>query len=200
MIGVHVSLNPILISEYSDDFELLVIEITVGKRDIRIISGYGPQECWNTEDKMPFYVALEEEISKAEIAGKPIIIGFDANSKLGPEWIKNDPNPQSTNGHILAGILERHALIVANGDLEKCTGVVTRKRTTVNSTESSAIDFVLMSNEIESDCVSLNIDEQKKYSLSSIEKTKKGTLTKESDHSTLISSFKFTYNPYQKES
>ena len=49
------------------------------------------------------------------MAGKPVLMGIDANSKLGPEWIKNEPNPRSTNGSILAGILERYALIVANG-------------------------------------------------------------------------------------
>ena len=112
MIGAHESLNPILISEHSDEFIILVIEITVGQRDIRVISGYGPQESWKPEDKMPFFVALEEKISKAEIAGKPVIIGFDANSKLGREWIINDPHSKSPNGEILAGIIRRQ---MANG-------------------------------------------------------------------------------------
>ena len=65
---------------------------------------------------MPLFIALEEEISKAEIAGKSISIGFDANSKLGQEWIQEDPHGQSQNGKILEGLLQRHALIVANGD------------------------------------------------------------------------------------
>ena len=43
-IGVHETLNPVLIEEYSSEFELLVVEIKVNKRDIRIISGYGPQK------------------------------------------------------------------------------------------------------------------------------------------------------------
>ena len=44
LIGAHLSLHPILIQEYSDIFELLVIEIKIEGREIRVISGYGPQE------------------------------------------------------------------------------------------------------------------------------------------------------------
>ena len=44
MIGVHKALKPFLIQEYSNEFELLVVEISVANKSIRIISGYGPQE------------------------------------------------------------------------------------------------------------------------------------------------------------
>ena len=142
--------------------------ITVGRRDIRVISGYGPQESWKPEDKMPFFVSLEEEVPKAEIAGKPVIIGFDANSKLGPEWIINDPHSQSPNGEILAGIMRRHALSLANGNQDKCKGLVTRKRSTIDGVETSAIDFILLSHDIENELASLKLDEEKEYSLSSV--------------------------------
>ena len=55
MIGVHQSLDPILIEEYSGDFELLVVEAFIGGKHVRIISGYGPQECWKLEDRLPFF-------------------------------------------------------------------------------------------------------------------------------------------------
>ena len=35
MIGNHKALNPILIEEYSNDFELLVIEIKIKNKDLR---------------------------------------------------------------------------------------------------------------------------------------------------------------------
>ena len=130
LIGVQKGLNPVLIKEYSDTFELLVVEISVANRDIRIISGYGPQESWPEEERMPFFVALEEEINKAEMFGKSIFIEMDANSKLGSEIIPNDPHSQSQNGRILAGILRRHGLVVANGMEGKCNGLITRKRVT----------------------------------------------------------------------
>jgi hypothetical protein len=127
LIGVHKALKPMLISEYSEEFELLVVEISVANKDIRIISGYGPQETWVEDDRMPFFVALEEEIVKAEMMDKSVIIEMDANSKLGPSWIPNDPHSQSQNDKILAGIIERHGLVVGNSLENKCYGVITRK-------------------------------------------------------------------------
>ena len=44
IVGVHKALHPILISEYNDPFELVVVEIKIANREIRIMSGYGPQE------------------------------------------------------------------------------------------------------------------------------------------------------------
>ena len=90
MIGVHKGLKPILIEEYSSDFELLVVELNVANKDIRIISGYGPQESWPEVERIPFFMALEQEIVKAEIAGKSILIEIDANSKLGPHLVPGD--------------------------------------------------------------------------------------------------------------
>ena len=54
MIRVNKALDPVLIEEYCDEFELLVVEANIGDKDVRIISGYGPQETWKTEDKLPF--------------------------------------------------------------------------------------------------------------------------------------------------
>ena len=51
LIGVHKGLDPVLIEEYSEDFELLVVEVKFGGKDVRIISGYGPQENWKNSEK-----------------------------------------------------------------------------------------------------------------------------------------------------
>ena len=189
MIGIHRSLEPVLIEEYCETFELIVTEIKVMHREIRIISGYGPQETWKDEEKMPFFVALEEEISKAQINGKSLIIELDANAKLGQQYIANDPKPMSSNGLILAGIIERHALIVANGVQAKSEGVITRKRSTVVNTEESVIDFVLISGDMLDLLVSIKIDEERNCVLTSITNSKKGIIKSESDHNSIITSF-----------
>ena len=44
IIGINKALNPMLIKDYSDEFELVVVEIKLHNKEIRIISGYGPQE------------------------------------------------------------------------------------------------------------------------------------------------------------
>ena len=77
---------------------------------------------------------------------------------MGPEWILDDPHEQSANGKILAGIFDRHALFVANGDKSKCKGVITKKRITVDGEEKSAIDFVILNNDMIGNFMSLNVD------------------------------------------
>ena len=54
MIGAHKSLKPILIHEYSEEFELLIVEVDIGGKGVRIMSGYGPQETWAVEKRMQF--------------------------------------------------------------------------------------------------------------------------------------------------
>ena len=55
---------------------------------------------------------------------------MDANSKLGNNIVPNDPKEPSQNGLVLADIIERNGLIVANSLPDKCKGLITRKRTT----------------------------------------------------------------------
>ena len=199
MIGIHESLNPILIQEYSSDFELLVVEINVAQRNIRIITGYGPQETWGEQERLPFFLALENEINKAEMEGKEIFIQADANSKLGPEIIQGDPHKQSQNGKLLSSIIDRHALSVINADKNKCKGLITRRRITKDNIEESIIDFVITDAYLENEVESLLVDEERKHILSKITKTKKGVNIKESDHHPLITKLRFTWSKHRKK-
>ena len=189
MIGINENLKPVLIEEYSDTFELIVVEIKVEDKEIRVITGYGPQENWETSEKMPFFVALEKEISKAIMNGKLVIIELDANSKLGSTYVENDPHEMSANGRILEGIIQRNGLIVANGVKGKSHGTITRKRTTAHSVEQSVIDYVLISEELESHMTGCYIDDKRKNVLTRISKTKQGIKRVESDHNTIITKF-----------
>ena len=198
ILGIHESLKPVLVEEYSDKFEIIVAEIKVEGKDIRIINGYGPQENWPTEERMPFFVALEEEVSKAKLEGKSVIIELDSNSKLGAKYITNDPHSMSPNGLVLSEIIDRHALIVANSAINKSKGVITRRRDTVDRTEQSAIDFVLISNDLLEDLVSVDIDEAREHVLTSIKKTKNGLVRKESDHKSIVTKFNITWKDQVK--
>ena len=190
-IGIKADLKPVLIEEYSDQFELLVVEIKAGNRDIRIMSGYGPQENWPEADRKPFFLALEEEIIKAELAGKSVIIEMDANSKLGPSIISGDKHQQSENGKMLAGIIKRQKLVVGN-NINQCKGVITRKRVTKDNTEESIIDFVLVSEDMIDEVESIVIDEERTHVLTRLTKTKRGITKVESDHNSIISKFKLS--------
>ena len=198
MLGVHVSLQPVLIEEYSDMFELLVVEIAMVDKRMRVMTGYGPQESWSLDVKMQFFSALEVEIAKAANQGKGVIVMGDMNSKLGKQYIKHDPKDMSENGKVLAGILERNALTVVNGMEGRCNGTVTRERTTVNSVERSVIDFVIVSSDLVKDIVKMTVDEDRNHVLARLTKTKKGLIKKESDHNTIITELKCTPKPTVK--
>ena len=139
--------------------------IKKNNQNIRTITGYGPQENCNFFEKMPFFLALEEEISKSLVQGKGVIVELDTNSKLGQQYIKGDPHRMSSNGAILAGIIERHALIVTNSLTGKSSGLITRLRNTEKSLEQSVIDFVLVSSDMVSQLVSCQLDSERKHVL-----------------------------------
>ena len=185
MLGIHQSLEPVLIEQYSETFELIVAEIKTNNQQIRIMTGYGPQECWNSDQRRPFFTALEEEISKSQMEGKPVIIELDANSKLGAEYVKGDPHKRSPNGTILKEIIERHGLLVANGITGKSSGLITRIRNTEKKLEESVIDFVLISSSLEANLMSCHIDSERKNVLT---KFTRNNIT-ESDHNSIITKF-----------
>ena len=172
--------------------------MTIANKQIRIISGYGPQENWAEAERMPFFIALEEEIIKAELAGKSVFIELDANSKLGPDVIAGDMHKQSENGKVLAAIIERNGLLLGN-NIKQCTGLVTRKRVTKNSTEESIIDFVIMSADLENDVESILIDDAREHVLTKIARNKSGITKVESDHNVIFSKLKLSWNKSNKE-
>ena len=190
MLIVHKDLQPVLIKEYNDDFELLVVEVTTQNTPVRVITGYGPQENLCDNEKMQFWVAFEEEVASAELNTRSIIVQMDANAKLGPKYIKDDPKQMSGNGKVLAGIMERHALVVMNGIQEKCQGTITKQRNTTSNTEHSVIDFIKVSKDLEKHIKSMHIDEARSNVLTKIVKKNKKNKEKEvvvteTDHNTI---------------
>ena len=161
-------LQPVLIQEHNETFELLVVEIKIANKEIRVITGYGPQENWESNERTPFYIALEEEIAAAELQGRSVIIAMDANAKLGPSYIEGDPYEQSQNGKLLAGIVERHALCVANGLTDKRKGVITRQKHTVNGVHKSVIDFVIVSGDLVNHIEHIHIDDERIHVLTKL--------------------------------
>jgi hypothetical protein len=192
MIGAHVKLQPVLVSEYSETFEMLVIQVRVDGREIRVITGYGPQENIKADKAMPFFSKLEEEIVSAKLANKSIIIQLDANSKLGKNVIPKDPKDQSPNGAVLADIIDRNALIVANSLETKCSGVITRSRSIEGRVEESVIDFVIISADLLDDIEELIIDEKREHALTKITHSKNIVKKVTSDHNVMLSKFSLT--------
>ena len=189
IIGVHKALKPVLIEEYNEAFELIVVQFVVKNRNIRVITGKGPHENYPEDVRLPFFLALEEEVVKAELSGCSVMIEIDANSKLGPAYIPHDKK-QSPNGRILAGIVKRQKLKVGNG-MKKCKGTITRTRTTINGTEESSIDVVLLSEDLADLVEEIIIDTERKHSMTKLSKIK----NVESDHNTIVTKLKINWNP-----
>ena len=199
LLGVHMDLKPVLIKEYSEDFELIVVEITTGNNKIRLFTGYGPQENWDEHKRIPFFDALESEVAAAELEGRSVIMSMDANSNLGYKYIPEDLHVQSKNGKMLADIMDRHALsTVVNGLQQKCVGVITRERHTVEGIEKSVIDFVIISSDLNNHLEYMHIDDQRVNVLTKLVKTKKGKRKHikkvESDHNLIDSRLSIPWN------
>ena len=115
LTAVHRALDPINVGEDTDGEEIVVVEVNLGRRKMRLINGYGPQETENQEIKKNFFKRIDLEIKRAKISGSLICIEMDSNSKLGPSIIPDDPHPQSPNGKLLGSVIEENNLTVLNG-------------------------------------------------------------------------------------
>ena len=115
-------------------------------------------------------------------------MSLDANAKLGPQVIPNDPHGQSANGELLLGILVRNNLIVCNGT-DLCVGLLTRTRKTINREEKSIIDFLIVCEELFSLMIEMKVDEEKKYPIESYSKTTTQVKISQTDHNMVIGKF-----------
>ena len=66
-VGIHNDLQPSFISEGDDETEVIVCQIKVKDMQIRIVNGYGPQECDSIERKCLFWARLSHEVLEAEV-------------------------------------------------------------------------------------------------------------------------------------
>ena len=85
--------------------------------------------------------------------------------------------------------------MVVNG-LEMCKGLITRERSAVDSIEKSIKDFVTVSQDLVKSLKSMMIDDDCKYVLTKLTKTKKGLVKKESDHNTIVTELKIEWKPH----
>ena len=85
----------------------------------------------------------------------------DLNAKLGKDIIKGDTHDMSTNGEHLMSIIEKYNLTVVNS-FDICRGLFTRVNNK-NTMEKSILDYVLVSNDLVSWIVGLQIDEGKLF-------------------------------------
>ena len=125
LTAIDKSLNPVLIQPINEDIEILVVQCSIGKMNIRVINGYGPQEDDQLNKRLTFWQTLEQEINSAKNLNCMTLIQMDGNAKLGKTIIKQDPHSISENGKLLKDLIERESLVLLNSS-QLCMGAITR--------------------------------------------------------------------------
>ena len=189
LISCLISLDPVLIFEGDEESEIIVVQIKLNDKQIRIIGGYGPQECAPVVVRETYRTTMEEQVVRAYLAGNSVIIAEDSNAKLGSQWIKGDPHPISDNGKLLGGMIERQDLCLINSSNKCSGGPITRRRIVNEHEEESCIDFVMTSPDLSKYLSKATIDSQQLYALTKYTTTKGMPSVKRSDHYTIIVKF-----------
>ena len=188
LTAIDENLSPVLISTGSDEAEILVVQILVGKYKMRIINGYGPQENESRGKVLAFWQEFEEEIIQAKEEDCLVLIEMDANAKLGSSFIRNDPNLISENGVLLRDVMQRQNLICLNSHV-KCEGTITRHRKTVLGDEKAILDFVIVCDQLAAFLQRMIVDEKRTNVLTKYVTLKGVRVKSESDHNPVFVEF-----------
>ena len=191
LTAVHRNLSPVSVSD--DKENILVVQVKIGTKDVRLINAYGPQDSSNEDSTMEFFNDLETEVMRSKLSGAMVCVELDANSKLGSEVIPGDPNEKSENGKKLHKFILENDLIVVNSE-ELCTGTITRYRKTINSEEKSVLDYFIVCRQFYNMVVKMTVDEERKYCLTKYSTKTGSKQCKESDHNTLFLELNITWN------
>ena len=188
---VHENLMPTEIPDTHSEF--LIVDVKGDFGEVRTINCYGPQETLPLSTRAEFFIEMESRIISAKDNQKLICIQLDANSKLGSQIIKGDPNDMSSNGKLLLEVVTKHNLIVVNST-DKCFGLITRFKETKLGEERSVIDFFIVCDELFQRVVKMEVDEKRQHVLTKFRKYKNKSVVTESDHNILILSLKFRWS------
>ena len=104
---------------------------------------------------------MEKEVSQAEFEEQGIIVQMDGNLHAGEDFIKNDPNPQNTNGKLFMEFLVRNPSLTVVNSLNICEGVITRQLQLENSTERAGLDFFVFNEKLITFSKKMVIDEKR---------------------------------------
>ena len=184
-IGCLKELNPCLVSEGTENVELISIDIHLKNMSIRCTAAYGPQECDNLDKKEAFWELLDREVDEAKKSGSGFILQFDGNLWAGKELISGDPRPQNKNGKLLEQFLKRNPSLSIVNSLPECQGLVTRSRLKNGVLEESILDFFIVCSSVLPFVKSMVIDEAKKHILTNYNAAKNTGKAVDSDHYTL---------------
>ena len=91
LIACLLSLEPVLVYEGDSECEIIVVHAKLHEKSLRIIAGYGPQECAPTVVRESYRENMEAQVSRAYLDGSMVFITEDANAKLGKRGSRMTP-------------------------------------------------------------------------------------------------------------
>ena len=188
-IGICNDIESTLVREGDDEKEALVVQIEIGKIQVRVVVAYGPQENATKDKKENFWKFLEEESIKAELLGQGLVIQMDGNVHGGPKLVNNDPNSQNINGKLFEQFLGRNLNLIIANNLNTCDGNITRIRNLKNKTENAILDFLIINEKMLPYFKNMVIDEERNFCLSNYAQYKKNRRVIETDHNSIIAEF-----------
>ena len=193
LTAVDPSLNPMLIAAKNEEAEILTVQIECANMKLRVINAYGPQDDDSQQNKLNFWMGLEEEVLAAKSESCMVLIQMDANAKVGRNIVSQDPNSiTDSNGRHMLELIDRQSLVLLNAD-RNCVGAVTRYRVTKNGTESAILDYMLVCEVFYQYFEKMIIDEERQYTLTKYATTKGIKRKVESDHNPMYAMFNISY-------
>ena len=191
LTAVHKNFEPVECE--SENQDVLVVQCKISSYQVNLINGYGPQEADTLTEKMNFFNSFESAIVEGLLSGNLVCAQLDANSKIGMEYIHNDPNHISNNGRLLMEVVQRNDLVVVNST-DKCSGTITRVRKTTISNEQSVIDYFIVCKRFYKLILCMEVDEQRKYVMTKYSSSHGLKNIVESDHNVLICNLSVGYS------
>ena len=99
-------------------------------------------------------------MTDAESEEHGVILQMDGNLHAGEGLIKDDPNPQNTNGKLFVEFLQQNASLTVVNSLSICEGLITRQRVLETRTEKAVLDFFVVNSKLSPFLKKMIIDEK----------------------------------------
>ena len=80
LVAARCNFEPVLVFEGYIECEVIVLELKLETLRIRVIAGYGPQECAPEVVRETYLSTIEDQVIRADLAGSMFVIAEVANA------------------------------------------------------------------------------------------------------------------------
>ena len=144
--------------------DIMTVKIEYPAFNLRVVLLHAPQESDKDETRQEFYEELSIQVERCITSGDEFLVLGDFNGRIyNCESNGISPADGSMNGRRMCELIKEHGLKVGNFH-PKCTGKWTRiQNRRTGETKKSALDYILLNENIQDSVNSIFIDEDKLY-------------------------------------